>query len=493
VAVNNSGNLFITDTGNSRIRKVTSMGFISTIVGSGTYGGWDCYGEARCADLTAPTSVALDRDSNVYFADRDNDRVRRVTPDGRISTVAGTGFAGSQMFSGDGGPALQAHLNKLEGVALDAGGNLYIADTWNQRVRKVSRSGTIDTMAGSGPAGMRNGAYGGDGGPATSARLNYPRGVAVDSAGNLYIADTSNSRIRVVTSQGQISTLIGVSDSSAFGDNRSPLRIRWPQAVAVDSEGNLFVADTDNHRVLKLIAIRGADLATAPQIAPDAVLNAASFSNQIAPGSIVSIFGINFARRAVSATTVPLPRSLGDTSLLVNGTAAPLFLVSPGQINAQIPFEIAPGTAVATLSVASGGVSFHQVAFLVSPAAPGIFQFADGRAVVVNQDGTLNSSDNPARVGSVITAYLTGQGYVDTPVTTGAGASRFLLSRPVLPARASIEDRSAELLFLGLTPGSVGLAQANLRIPTVNPGLRALTITIGNWTSKSASVTVSAN
>ncbi|MCI0462179.1 MAG: hypothetical protein L0Z62_34945, partial [Gemmataceae bacterium] len=496
VVVDTAGNLYIADSGNSRIRKVSATGVITPFAGSGTYGGWDCYGEARCAALTFPTSLALDRQGNLYMADRDNDRIRKITSEGRISTVAGSGWAGAQLFTGDGGPATQAHLNKIEGVAVDSEGGIYIADTWNQRIRKVVPTGVINTVVGSGPAGMRNGGFSGDGGPATSARLNFPRGVAIDNSRNIYIADSANDRIRIVTPQGQISTVLGGLDPLAgFGQATHPsLRLRSPGTVAVDSVGNLFIADTGNHRVLKASPVQGAELRTAPQIAPDSVLNAASYSRQIAPGSIVSIFGVNLARETANGTTLPLPRTLADTTLLINGFPAPLFKVSPGQINAQVPFEAGPGPATILHVYGSAGAFYiHHVSFSIGPAGPGIFQFGERRAVAVNEDGTVNAPENPARAGSTITAYLTGLGYVDGSASTGSPAPLFVLLRPALTARATIGGRGAELLFIGLVPGLVGLAQANIRVPTVESGNHPLVVTVGDAASNSPLVSVGPN
>ena len=186
------GNLFIADTGNNRIRKVTPAGVISTVAGNGTvvgYGGDG--GPATSAQLHGPYGVAVDAAGNLFIADRDNCRIRKVTPGGVISTVAGNGTGG---FSGDGGPATSAQLAAPHGVAVDAAGNLFIADYANNRIRMVTPDGIIRTVAGNGTMG-----FSGDGGPATSAQLFQPGGVAVDAAGNLFIADTFNNRVRKVT------------------------------------------------------------------------------------------------------------------------------------------------------------------------------------------------------------------------------------------------------------------------------------------------------
>jgi sugar lactone lactonase YvrE len=248
VAVDRAGNLYIADFQNQRIRKVTPGGAISTYAGSGGYAFSGDGGPATSAQLAGPFGVALDPAGNLYIADRGNFRIRKVTTGGMISTYAGSG---GYAFSGDGGPATAAQLNSPEGVALDPVGNLYIADVGNQLIRKVTPGGTISTYAGSGsPAG----GFSGDGGPATTAQLNQPVGVALDPAGNLYIADAGNSRIRRVSTLGTISTYAGTGTGGFSGDGgpATAAHLRSPLGVALDPAGNLYVADDGNHRIRKV-------------------------------------------------------------------------------------------------------------------------------------------------------------------------------------------------------------------------------------------------
>ena len=195
VAVDGAGNLYIADTRNHRIRKVDTSGVITTIAGTGEYGFNGDGGPAIDAQLYSPYDVTVDGAGNLYIADLYNHRVRKVDSSGTITTIAGNGpSGGSGIYGGDGGPAVDAQLNFPSDVALDAAGNLYIADQYNHRVRKVDSSGTITTIAGTGEYG-----FNGDGGPVIDAQLRSPSNVALDAAGNLYIADTGNNRIRVVT------------------------------------------------------------------------------------------------------------------------------------------------------------------------------------------------------------------------------------------------------------------------------------------------------
>ena len=245
VAVDSAGNLYIADSLNCRIRKVASGGSISTFAGNGTLSYSGDGGAAVQAQLNTPQGVAVDINFNVYIADTLNNVVRRVSPNGTISNYAGNGGAGS---SGDGSAATSAQLHGPEGLAVDAAGNLFIADTLNAKVRRVSAaSGVITTVAGSGTPG-----YGGDGSAATSAQLNLPIGVAVDSSGNVYIADFGNSRVRKVSASGAtIGTVAGNGSTGYSGDGGPAVKaqLNGPQGVAVDAAGNLYIADTENNAI----------------------------------------------------------------------------------------------------------------------------------------------------------------------------------------------------------------------------------------------------
>jgi trimeric autotransporter adhesin len=247
VAVDASGNIYIADTVNHRIRLVTkSTGIITTVAGDGTIEYKGDGGLATSAGLYFPYGVAVDASGNIYIADYYNHRIRLVTKStGIITTVAGDGIAG---YTGDGGLATSAGLNYPQGVAVDASGNIYIVDTSNSRIRLVTKStGIITTVAGDGTI-----EYKGDGGLATSAGLYYPYGVAVDASGNIYIADTVNGRIRLVTkSTGIITTVAGDGSILYKGDGglATSAGLYSPFGVAVDASGNIYIADTVNSRI----------------------------------------------------------------------------------------------------------------------------------------------------------------------------------------------------------------------------------------------------
>ncbi len=246
VAVDSAGNLYIADLGNRCIRRVDARGMITTAAGTGVDGFSGDNGPAIQAQLSRTTGVALDNAGNLYIADFDNHRIRRVDARGMITTAAGTGVDG---FSGDNGPAVSARLHGPSGVALDNAGNLYFADSYNHRIRRVDTSGTITTVAGTGVGG-----FSGDNGPAVSARLHGPSGVALDNAGNLYFADSYNHRIRRVGTSGTITTVIGTGVRGFSGDNGPAVQaqLNFPDGMVLDGAGNLYIADSDNHRIRRV-------------------------------------------------------------------------------------------------------------------------------------------------------------------------------------------------------------------------------------------------
>jgi YD repeat-containing protein len=241
------GNLFIADTGNNRVRKVNTSGIITTIAGTGTAGFSGDGNKAVKAQLNEPYSVAVDSLGNVFVADRSNHRIRKITTGGAITTVAGTGVAG---FSGDGGPATAAQLRLPQVVTLDSSGNLYIGDTDNSRLRKVTPNGIITTIAGTGAW-----PYNGDGIPATSANLNNITSVLVDPQGNIFLGEGLNtSRVRKINTSGIISTFAGTGTHFFNGDNipATQANISFPNGLARDTNGNIYIADGGDERIRRV-------------------------------------------------------------------------------------------------------------------------------------------------------------------------------------------------------------------------------------------------
>jgi sugar lactone lactonase YvrE len=243
IALAADGSLFIADTGNQRIRKVDPAGTITTVAGNGTAGFCGDGGPAASACLYSPTAVVLDASGALFIADHQNYRVRKVTAAGTITTVAGNGTAG---YCGDGGPATSACLNNTFGLAVNGAGDLFIADTTNNRIRMVNTTGTITTVAGNG-----TNAFCGDGGPATSACLDNPWDVVVEADGTLIIADEFNHRIRRVDPSGTITTLAGSGIGAYCGDGGPATSgcLQFPFGVLADGSGAVLVADTSNHRI----------------------------------------------------------------------------------------------------------------------------------------------------------------------------------------------------------------------------------------------------
>jgi uncharacterized protein (TIGR03437 family) len=518
LAIDSSGNLYISDVGNLRIRQVSRTGIVSTVAGNGITGYSGDGGLAVNASLSAETGLALDPSGNLYIADAHNMCVRMVTPNGIISTVAGTGIQG---FSGDGGPATSATLNVPASVMF-SDGNLYIADSSNQRIRKVSSNGTITTIAGNGGTG----GYSGDGGPATSAALNFPLGMAMDGLGNLYFADGENHRVRRIDPTGVITTVAGNGTEGFAGDQGPAVSasLNTPEDVAIDVANNLLIADYENNRIRKVVISSGVistvagitgngfsgdggpatqaelnlpwgvttdatgsvyigdgannrvrivyeSLTGIPSFGANSTVNAASLAQgAIAPGTIISISGANFAVSPLSASSLPLPTILGNTSVTFNGVAAPLFSVSASQIYAQAPFNLPAG--VASIQVSQGSVLSAAQTVNVAAASPGIFivdRAISAAAVLHAADYSLVTSSSPARPGEYLLIYCTGLGAVGTSVASGAMAPSVPPDSTVQPPTVSIANLSANVTFAGLAPGFVGLYQINVQAPAGLP------------------------
>jgi sugar lactone lactonase YvrE len=258
IALDAQGNLYIADTGNARVRKVTPAGTISTFACTGHRrngtNGSSGDGAAATRAECGPTHLAVSKQGEVYIIDAAaaGCTVRKIDGTGIITTIAGTGVRG---FSGDGGPAIKAQMNNVLGIAVDAQGNIYLADDGNRRIRKITRDGKIRTIAGNGkPRGPL-----GDGGPATRAQISNIWDVAVDARGNVYIADASNDRVRKVKPGGKISTVAGNTTGpisrGAFGGDGGPARLAAlsaPDTLALDSQGSLYVGELGNSRVRKI-------------------------------------------------------------------------------------------------------------------------------------------------------------------------------------------------------------------------------------------------
>ncbi len=464
VAVDANGTIWIADEGNQRIRKVTVDGIINTAATGLTSPGGislDASGNLYIADINAdqvkrldavsgtltavpliaplqsPTAVGIGGgDGTLYIADTANDRVVRVGPNGGLTDLP---------FGA---------LNGPRGVAVDGTGNVWVSDTGNNIIRKLSKDGHATVVAG-------------------KDQVNGPRGIAVDSAGNLWIADTSNHRVRLLAADGTIST---VAD-----------QLIAPVAVSVDAAGRILIADFGNNRILRL------SLAAPPVVSGDTlsigVVNAASLAaGPVAPGSIVSIFGTGMGPAAGASGTVALGMldiKIADTQVTFDGVPGALFYASAGQINAQVPFEMA-GHATTVVEVFEHTQSRGKATLTVVDAAPAFFTFGTGTGpvVAVNEDGRINSTSHPAARNSLVTLYATGVGQTSPPGVSGRLAA-VPLGLPILAAKVTVGYYDADVLYAGDAPGFVGLTQINIRVPGgfAGAGVLAVTLSVGGFMS----------
>ena len=362
VAVDAVGNIYIADQNNQRIRKVNSNGIISTVAGNGTQGFSGDGGAATSAQLNSPSGVTVDAAGNIYIADQFNNRIRKVNSSGVISTVAGNGTQG---FSGDGGAATSAQLYSSGGVAVDAAGNIYIADNGNNVIRKVNTNGIISTIAGNGTQG-----FSGDGGAATSANLSYPTGLEVDASGNIYIAEGSTNRIRKVNSSGIISTIAGngIIGFSGDGGVATSANLYNPTGVAVDVSGNIYIADENNKRVREVIF---------PPVIASFTPTAAAI------GTTVTIIGTGFT---------------GATAVSFGGVAATTFTVaSSTSITAVVPNNALSGD----ISVTSAGGTGSLAGFLVVPTITSFTPTTASTGTTVTITGTNFTNATTVSFGGV--------------------------------------------------------------------------------------------
>jgi uncharacterized protein (TIGR03437 family) len=359
LAVDASGSVYVGDADNLRVRRISPNGMISTVAGNGYAGNFGDGGPAMNASLGNLTGLALDAAGNLYIADAHNMCVRKVTPGGMISTVAG--INGLQGFSGDGGPATSARLN-VPAAVMFSGGNLYIADSSNQRIRRVSGNGTITTIAGnSAVAG-----FAGDGGPATSALLAFPLGMATDSVGNLYFADGDNNRVRRISPGGVITTVAG-NGAGRFAGDAGPATsasLNIPEDVAIDGAGNLLIADSGNNRVRKvdsaglistLAGTAGNGFSGDGGLATQAMLD---FPWAVATGATGNVYiadRVNNRVRMISGSVTASPPTLAADGAVVNGASFAKIAIAPGAIITIF------GTGLAGSTLSSSGAPLPTV------------------------------------------------------------------------------------------------------------------------------------
>jgi len=497
VAVDSSGNVYIAQL--NGLRKVAD-GIITTAAGNGTASYAGDNGPATNAELNHPAGVGVDLDGNIYIGDMEDNVIREVS-NGTITTVAGNGTEG---YAGDGHAAAAANLNcptrvildanadlyiadstnavirKVThgiitefkgpaGVAVDGAGNLYIADYGNNCIRKVT-NGIITTVAGDGTRG-----YSGDGGPAEVAQLSGPAAVAVDTKGNVYIADSGNHVIRML-SNGIITTIAGTGKPGFSGDNGPAVEasLNQPSDVAVDSSGNLYIADTGNNRVRMLTA------GAVPTIS--GVVNAASFEGPITPGGFVTIYGQNFATAAAGWSSAitdgkTLPTRLEGVSVQINGKDCFVNYASPSQLNVLTPPDATIGMNAQSVSVkvttAQGTAASSAMMTEISPAFfsyslggklyPAAI-FANSTEYVASVGALPGASSRPAKPGDYIELFANGLGPTLTPYPVGQVLFAAYPIANLSQVQVTIGGKAAPVLYAGMT--FAGVFQINVQVPS---------------------------
>lgn len=502
IVVDKAGNIYATDGSRNAVVKVSTSGIMTAFAGTGNPGvNLGDGGPADKASLETPVGMDIDSSGNIYIADLAHDRIRKVTPGGIISTVAGGAGNG---YAGDGGKATSAKLNNPHGVAVDAVGNLYIADTNNFVVRKVDKSGIITTIAGIagqiviiGPAP--------EGVPATTVPLVSPWAVTVDKAGNLYIAEWLGYRVRKVDKNGIVTTFAGNGSSGFSGDGgpATSAMFKTPEGMRFDSAGNMYVADNLNNRVRKISQPHAA-----PVVNALGVVNNASFapgSNAVAPGSIAAVFGSNMndgsnVLFSSFGADGKLVATLADAQVTVNGERVPIFYATPNQLGIQIPTDLTGSSA--TIVVKTGGLASAIQNISVAPTAPGLFStdqsgHGQGAILIANTNtlvaptGSIPGRDSrPAKPGDFITIFCTGLGVVSPALDTGErGANNTTVAKPTV----TIDGNQAVVEFSGNAPGFVGLDQINVQVPasTRTGNDIPIVVTIGGQQSNTVTIAVS--
>jgi uncharacterized protein (TIGR03437 family) len=505
VAVDSAGNLYIGDTG--AVREVAN-GVINTVFGlfqigiTGPAVATDSAGDLFIsnvltlggltelspsgkatqvvASVRCNTAIAIDHAGNVYCASGSGVE--------KISASGSTGFVYIGGLS-----------SLVGGLALDASGTLYVSDSILQQVYKLDASGKATVVAGNG-AGGSIGSYSGDGGPATQAGLAAPAGIAFDQAGNLYIADSLNNRIRRVDTSGTITTVAGTGSAFLSGDGgpAASAGIPSPSGIAIGSNGGIYVSQPLDG-VVRLLAPANQAAGSAPSVNSGGVVSASAFGEftSVAPGSWIEIYGSNLAPDTRTWTGgdfngVDAPESLDGTSVTIGGQPAYVAFISPGQVNVQVPSNVGTGSQPLIVTTKAGGAG-NSYPVMVNAEQPGLLApynfkiggdqyvvalFPDNSTYVLPAGAIPGIASRPAQPGDTIILYGVGFGAVTPSIPAGQRAGQ--LNTLALPLHIFFGSAEATLAYDGLAPGYVGLYQFNVVVPDVGAGnLVPLTFTLG--------------
>ncbi|MDP3261205.1 MAG: RHS repeat-associated core domain-containing protein [Thermodesulfovibrionales bacterium] len=436
VAVDSTGNIYIADYSNQRIRKVDTSGIITTVAGNGQLGFSGDGGPATQAMLNGPYGLAVDNAGNIYIVDYYNYRIRKVDTGGIITTVAGNGQRG---FSGDGGPAIQAKLNNPHSVEVDSLGNIYIADYGNNRIRKIDTSGIITTVAGNGQQG-----FSGDGTLATQAKLGYPTDIAVDSVGNIYFIDNTNNRIRKVDTSGIITTVAGNGKSygNIEGVPATEASLSGITGIAVDTLGNIYLADSYyNKRIWKvsyLSAFAGSTIAGDTVFSDENglgyILDSTGLHKStidLATGKTLLTFGYNQDKQLISITD----RFGNQTTIQRDGSGISTSITSPDGIVTSLTIDSTNNLTKVTYPDNSAySFTYTTGSLMTDEYDPKNNHFvhqydANGRVTDIfdPEGGSWSYSRTVDNAGNILVSVLTGEAnlttYKDNTDSTGAYSS----------------------------------------------------------------------
>ena len=473
LAVDRSGNIYIADQGDFVIRKVSPDGNISTFAGIGAAGYSGDGGQAANATFT-PSSLASDPAGNLYLADGAASVIRKISPDGVISTFAGNG---KRDFAGDGGLAKSASLSYPSSLAFDAAGNVFVADSGNNVIRKIGVNGVISTVAGNYNLPYE---FSGDGGPAISATFQNPFGVTVDIDGNLFIADLNANRIREVLTTGVIVTAAGNGNYVYQGDGGPATNAGIQSPISVLAVGNNIYVSDFGHGLVRLLKPGTPPMGSPPLVSEGGIVTIFSSAQTIAAESWISIYGSNLiAGTTPVAWNGDYPLALGGTTVTVNKVPVPLSYVSPTMINAFVPNSGGLATANVVVTTANGNASGKTT---FAPASPAFCLLGDGKhvaGIILRADGSgafgggtydvigplgdsLGYPTVPAKAGENIVLFGVGFGSTNPPDYIYSKSPGTAVAAN--PVAITIAGTSIPPSFAGLS--SPGLFQFNLTVPT---------------------------